>query len=123
MPGWFKGMEQIIQERGLWPAKGLKAQCQNFTAPLNGLTAAVGGSSFHSQTLLIKSRNFKSSSSCVDTSATFTQSTHCELNFIEQYWGAAKYRFRSKGRPATMEEMEKNVVSCLDDIPLHQIRR
>ena len=45
------------------------------TAPLNGLTAAVGGSSFHSRTLLIKSRNFKSSSSRVDTSATFTQST------------------------------------------------
>ncbi|KAL1745130.1 hypothetical protein HDZ31DRAFT_23660, partial [Schizophyllum fasciatum] len=22
MPGWFKGMEQIIRERGLWPARG-----------------------------------------------------------------------------------------------------
>jgi hypothetical protein len=30
MPGWFKGMEQIIQERGLWPAEGLNAQCHNF---------------------------------------------------------------------------------------------
>jgi hypothetical protein len=48
---------------------------------------------------------------------------HCELNFIEQYWGAAKLRFRSKRRAATINEMENIVLSCLDDIPLLQIRR
>ncbi|TRM57266.1 hypothetical protein BD626DRAFT_616663, partial [Schizophyllum amplum] len=26
-PGWFKGMEVIIRERGLWPEGGLKAEC------------------------------------------------------------------------------------------------
>ena len=30
MPGWFKGMEEIIKERGLWPATGLNAQCEGF---------------------------------------------------------------------------------------------
>ena len=29
MPGWFKGMEQIIKERGLW-RDGLLAQCPGF---------------------------------------------------------------------------------------------
>jgi hypothetical protein len=29
MPGWFKGMEQIIRERGLWK-EGLLAQCEGF---------------------------------------------------------------------------------------------
>ena len=29
MPGWFKGMEIIIQEWGLWPEKGLNAQCED----------------------------------------------------------------------------------------------
>jgi hypothetical protein len=28
MPEWFKGMEIIIWERGLWPEKGLNAQCK-----------------------------------------------------------------------------------------------
>jgi len=30
MPGWFKGMEIIIHEQGLWPVTGLKAQCNGF---------------------------------------------------------------------------------------------
>ncbi|KZP03294.1 hypothetical protein FIBSPDRAFT_769167, partial [Athelia psychrophila] len=30
MPGWFKGMEEIIRERGLWPENGLRAQCEGF---------------------------------------------------------------------------------------------
>ena len=30
MPGWFKGMEQIIQECGLLPNGGLLAQCEGF---------------------------------------------------------------------------------------------
>lgn len=30
MPRWFKGMEAIIRERGLWPQKGLNVQCEGF---------------------------------------------------------------------------------------------
>ena len=30
MPSWFKGMEVIIKERGLWPLAGLNAQCPGF---------------------------------------------------------------------------------------------
>jgi hypothetical protein len=30
MPGWFKGMELIVRERGLCPSEGLKAQCNGF---------------------------------------------------------------------------------------------
>ncbi|KAF8229072.1 hypothetical protein L208DRAFT_1288434, partial [Tricholoma matsutake] len=48
---------------------------------------------------------------------------HCELNYIEQYWGAVKLLYRSGPQLKKMDEMEKQVVACLDDIPLLQIRR
>jgi hypothetical protein len=48
---------------------------------------------------------------------------HCELNFIKQYWGAAKLCFHSKEHTATICDMEKVVVECLNSVPLSQIQR
>src|SRR5216683_4407518 len=48
---------------------------------------------------------------------------HCELNFIKQYWGAAKLCYRIAGHARTLNAMEKKMLECLDDIPLKQIRR
>jgi len=48
---------------------------------------------------------------------------HCELNYIEQYWGAVKLLYRSRSQLKKMDEMEKQVVACLNDIPLLQIQR
>src|SRR5271168_5622877 len=38
---------------------------------------------------------------------------HCELNFIEQYWGAAKLVYR-----ATPKTQDMNVKNALDGVPL-----
>ncbi|KAG1781310.1 hypothetical protein EV702DRAFT_952436, partial [Suillus placidus] len=37
--------------------------------------------------------------------------------------GAVKFRYRSSQRTCDMEQMERNVIACLDDVPLLQIKR
>ena len=123
MPGWFKGMEAIIRERGLWPADGLLAQCTNFRCPPGRTDCCCRRllfmqPDFQDQKSLLQEHIERSSHLC-----DFYPKYHCELNFIEQYWGAAKLRFRVAGRTGTIEEMEQKVIACLDDIPLLQIQR
>jgi hypothetical protein len=48
---------------------------------------------------------------------------HCKLNVIEQYWGAAKFCYRNTTHTTNIIEMEKNMLTCLDDISLIQIIR
>jgi hypothetical protein len=48
---------------------------------------------------------------------------HCKLNFIEQYWGAAKFHYKSTPKTSDIDEMEQNVIACLEKIPQLQILR
>ena len=122
-PGWFKGMEQIIRERGLWPEAGLSVECA-------GPKRTTGQASCCCRHLLYTQFDFASQKPLLQEHiesrghlCDYYPKYHCELNFIEQYWGAAKLRFRVAGRARTLEEMQRKMLGCLDDIPLEQIRR
>jgi len=123
MPGWLKGMQQIIWERGLWPETGLPAECPGFKCPEDQTNCCC-------RRLLFNQPDFSSQKSQLQELiesrghiCDFYPKYHCELNFIEQYWGAAKLRFRLAGRAATMNQLVQNVKASLDDVPLDQIRR
>ena len=123
MPGWFKGMEQIIRERGLWPEGGLHAECPGFKC-LPGKTDCC------SWRLLFNQPDFVSHKSELQEIierchhlCDFYPKYHCELNYIEQFWGAAKLQFRTAGRSATISQMEQQVKDCLDGVDIQQIRR
>jgi hypothetical protein len=132
-PGWFKGMEQIIRERGLWPkardARGrlvdgkLNAQCEGFKCE-------VGRSDCCCRRVLFNQPDFVQQKSALHELVErrghicdFYPKYHCELNFIEQYWGAAKFRYRATPRTHHMDQMRDNVRAVLDDVPLLQMRR
>ena len=76
MPGWFKGMEMIIQEQGLWPESGkLKAECKGFKCEAGSCTCCC-------QRLLFTQLDFCSHRSELEEyiksyaiSAIFTQNT------------------------------------------------
>jgi hypothetical protein len=122
-PGWFKGMEHIIRERGLWPEAGLSVECAGPKRPGGHVSCCCrhllySQPDFASQKPLLQ-EHIESRGHLCD----FYPKYHCELNFIEQYWGAAKLRFRVAGRARTLDAMKTIMLRCLDDIPLEQIRR
>lgn len=123
MPGWFKGMENIIRERGLWPPGGLRAQCEGFKC-------VAGRTDCCCRRLLFHQPDFRAQKSHLEEYITsrghicdFYPKFHCELNFIEQYWGAVKFRYRSSPRTSDIDAMECNVTGCLDAVPILSIRR
>jgi hypothetical protein len=127
MKGWFKGMEEIIRERGLWPEAGLLADCPKKSS---GPRCPTDRNDCCCQKLLYNQPDFVSQRSGLQEFiescghlCDFYPKYHCELNFIEQYWGAAKLCFCTAGRGANIEEMKTKVLASLDDIPIEQIHR
>ena len=53
----------------------------------------------------------------------FLPKFHCELNPIKQCWGYAKRRYRLLPPSSSERDLQKNVVACLDEIPLITMRR
>ncbi|KIY60940.1 hypothetical protein CYLTODRAFT_363543 [Cylindrobasidium torrendii FP15055 ss-10] len=124
--GWFKGTERILQERG-YNTAGKKSQC---------------GKSFHNdcpkdrtdcccRRMLYSEPDFQQVSSQLEllaklklgVSILYLPKFHCELNFIEQCWGYAKARYRVLPPTKSQEDMEKNVLKVLDEIPLETMQR
>lgn len=122
MPGWFKGMEVILEERGLW-RDGLCAECKDFKC-------ADGAKDCRCRWTLFNQPDFRNVKSHLEEIiearghlCEFYPKFHCELNYIEQYWGAVKLLYCSGPRIQKMAEMEQRVAACLDDVPLLKIRR
>ena len=121
MPGWFKGMEVIIQECGLWPAEGLNAQCEGFKCEPRCTDCCRHHLLFTQPNFMAQESQLKEFVALQGHICDFYPKYHCELNFIEQYWGASKLRYCSSLHATNLKEMEKNVLACLDDVPLLQI--
>lgn len=123
-PGYFKGMEQVLKERGLWRPR-LKAQCDSRHFPV-----CENKTDCCCRRILFNQPDFVNQKSKLvelieDRShlCDFYPKFHPELNFIEQYWGAAKFRYRQAPATPQIAEMEATMRQCLDDVPLLQMQR
>jgi hypothetical protein len=93
MPGWFKGSELILRERGLY-RNGMNGACPKACFDTEETNCCC-------QKVLFCQPDFVQQKSALEELITahghicdFYPKFHCELNFIEQYWGAAKFLYR-----------------------------
>jgi hypothetical protein len=123
MPGWFKGMELIIRERGLWPEGGLNAQYKGFKCEPDQTNCCCRRLLFNQPDFIAQKSQLEEYITQRGHLCDFYPKFHPELNFIEQYWGASKFDYRTTQKTNNITEMQENVKSCLDRVPLIKIRR
>ncbi|KAF7347061.1 hypothetical protein MVEN_01459900 [Mycena venus] len=121
--GIFKGMAVILKERGLHAEAKLNAQCKNFKC-------ATGATSCCCRRVLYNQPDFRAEKSLLEKvceargfRAMFLPKFHCELNFLEQCWGASKRVYRMNPVSSKEEDLERNVIQALDSVSVAVMRR
>jgi hypothetical protein len=97
----------------MWPDNGLNAQCEGFKC-------VPGYVNYCYQCLLFLQSDFIAQKSQLEEYiiscshiCDFYTKFHCELNFIEQYWGTVKFHYRSNLKTLDIDAIGKNVLTCL----------
>jgi len=116
--GKAKGMRAVLQERQLW-REGMVGFCNSSSLTNNCCMRHVleKQADFANQHCLlqevIEAREHK---------VIFYPKFHCELNYIEMYWGAVK-KYTRANCDYTWRGLQQVVPEALDSVSLKQIRR
>jgi hypothetical protein len=126
-PGLFNGMAIILGEHGFIGLTGKRAklaQCRK------NILCAPGATDCCCQRILYNQLDFMNVESHLETvckvrghRVLFLPKFHCELNFIEQCWGYAKHCYHHFPPSSKEEDLERNVIKCLDGVPLLSMRK
>jgi len=118
-PNQPKGMKQVLVERGLWENR-LHMQCK--VCPEDGLTCCA-------KRILERQPDFKSQKSLVQEVieeaghlCLVLPKFHCELNFIEYFWGSVK-RYLRVNCDYTFSTLQQNMPLALASVDKILIRK
>jgi hypothetical protein len=119
-PSMPKGIKQVLVERGLWNNKLLmqcKDKCQQGKTTCCAKRILELQPDFHAQKSLVQEVIEAAGHLCL-----FLPKFHCELNFIEFFWGAVK-RYLRENCDYTFQTLQQNMPKALASVDLKTIRR
>ena len=119
-PNQPKGMKQVLQERGLW-VNGLLMKCRD-KCPVASVNCCA-------KRLLETQLDFQEQRSLVQEVieaaghlSIFLPKFHCELNFIEYFWGTIKKYLRDHC-DYTFTTLQENLPRALESVAVETIRK
>jgi len=119
-----KGMKEVLKDRGLW-IHGLPKTCSRCRADDKHLDRV----DCCAERILELQPDFVAQRSMLEEIAReegqliiFYPKFHCELNFIEMYWGASK-RYTRKHCDYSFQGLQSIIPEALDSVPIETIRR
>jgi len=126
-PGQPKGMRQVLIERGLW-RNGLVMQCKK-TKHGSGGKCKPGATDCCAKRILDLQPDFQEQKSLVQEVieaaghlCIFLPKFHCELNFIEFFWGAVK-RYLRENCDYSFATLQENMPKALASVSVETIRK
>ena len=130
--GQPKGIRQVLVERGLWQDHRKDGSKFLLSCPKGkkqfGCDPALNGECC-ATTLLQSQKDFKEQKGALQElvestgdSAIFYPKFHCELNFIERFWCAAKYYTR-ENCGYTLDDLRKTIPAAFQSVPVATINR
>ncbi|KAI0364377.1 hypothetical protein BV20DRAFT_956332 [Pilatotrama ljubarskyi] len=121
--GSFKGMVQILEERGYTGVSNLRAECPRFHC-------TPGATRCCCRRWLYEEPDFREAESLAEAhcrarrfEVIFLPKFHCELNPIEQCWCVAKRTYRQFPPSSLEADLERNVLAALDSVDIIKMRR
>ncbi|TFK26114.1 hypothetical protein FA15DRAFT_679808 [Coprinopsis marcescibilis] len=110
-------MEQLIRERGLWQdSNGLRFECSGFKCHEGATNCCCRRVMYTQPDFVAQKSQLEEFVESRGHLCDFYPKYHCELNFIEQYWGMAKAQYRNSPRTNNQDEMGRLMLICLDKI-------
>jgi transposase len=121
-PNQPKGIKQVLNERGLW-RQGLHLECKK------PKICSIDSIDCCARRLLSQQPDFLEQKSSVQEVieaaghlCIFLPKFHCELNFIEFFWGAVK-KYLREHCDYTFETLKANLPKALESVQLSTIRK
>ena len=118
-PDHPKGIKRVLQERGLW-MDGLKMKCRDVcVGSVNCCAKQLLGAQpdFQEQRSLVQEVIEAAGHLCI-----FLPKFHCELNFIEYFWGAMKKFLRDRC-DYTFATLQENLPMALKSVSVETVRK
>jgi len=116
-PGMPKGMKYVLIGRGLWQ-DGLRVRCKDCTSNHCCAKQVLDHQpDFQAQKSLVEEVVESAGHRCI-----FLPKFHCELNFIEYFWGATK-RYLRNNCNYTFSTLQANMPKALASVEVHTIRK
>ena len=126
-PGQPKGMHQVLVEWGLWK-NGLIMQCKK-NKDGSGVKCKSGATNCCAKRILDLQPDFQEQKSLVQEVieaaghlCIFLPKFHCELNFIEFFWGAVK-RYLHENCDYSFTTLQENMPNALASVSVETIQK
>ena len=121
--GLFKGMKQILIERGLTKEANLQYECKGFKCEPVATACCCRRTLFNRPDFVAVESLLEIACKAQGVPVIFFPKLHCEISMIESCWGYSKRVYRKFPASSAESTLEANLLHALESVPIESMQR